>query len=915
MLEALRAGLASASDMAMSVSFLRYSGLQLIVDDLVKFTASGGCARILTSTYLGITQPEALRALSTIDGVSVRVHVAQQKGAAGFHPKFVVFQGTERECWVGSSNLSKGGLTANVEANMRHMDGAVVDEVLCAFDELWDREATIALDANFTDAYAKALADAFIDRAFVPLKLQLPQVDPVPSVSSGSYSPNEAQREAIESLRKLRRLGERRAVVIAAPGVGKTFLAAFDARGAGANSVLFVSHRLEHLTQAKDTFASVFGPEFTTGLVYGGAKDFDADLVFTTIQSASRSGEALTSRGFDYVVVDEFHHAAADSYRRLLDELEPGFLLGITATPERADGHDVLAICDHNLAYEVRLIEAINHGWLMPFHYFGISDDTVDYDAAFWRKRRFIPEKMENALMLEERVDHVLEHALLKGYDGPRRATVGFCAGVRHAHFMREALDRRGYVAAALTGADGLEDRQQIYARLEDPEDPLEWLFVADLLNEGVDIPGINSLLFLRPTDSATVFIQQLGRGLRLSPNCEVLTVLDFVGRHRNAWLTMEALNDRSGAAGPRDHKDLELRPPANCEIVLDERTTEILRKVKKQSTTKRDGCAEAYKSLRQEMGPPFPVDLLNRADVPDLGDFRSVFGSWLDLRKEMKDAEPWEVAIETHTPAYDLLKLAELNWQQPRVYAYALFWGLCHSPDEPAQGYEAFFERFPRWRPEYAEPSETKVWKSLEKRLGALLDGRCLAGEVLRAIPADQLLQQVEARLRYTLDGDFQTRHGGVLRDPGHLRLHRQYARPEIINHFGLQYDPARHNQGVIRFKEDEPHPDHIVLITKIDTSGAKTEFQYENGFEDERTFRWQSQNRQRQDNRSGRRILDHRENGVTLQLFAQPRSHAAPSYLGPVDVIGVDGSAPMNVTFRLRQPVPELVLEALKS
>ncbi len=908
MLDVVRSGLRRADEVALSVSFVRFSGLQLLVDDLKALVARGGRARILTSTYMGITQPAALRVLATLEGVAVRVHVARQVGfqQVGFHPKFFVFSGDTMECWVGSSNLSKGGLTTNIEANLLQRDPQAVQQTLAAFEAMWERPDVFRLDEALTDAYAQALLEAYF--AF-PGAMDVPRL---PAGVARVATPNPAQIEALGQLERLRNVGESKAVVIAAPGVGKTFLAAFDARAAGAKTVLFLSHRLEHLTQARETFRKVYGLGAKTRLVYGDSREVSADLVFATVQSAVDS--KLLERRFDYVIVDEFHHAAAPSYRRLLDQLQPRFLLGLTATPERQDGHDVLALCDFNIAYEIRLIEAINRSWLVPFHYFGIADTTVDYGASFWRSAKLDINKVENALMLEARVDHVLEHALEKGFDGRRRATVGFCAGRRHARFMADVLVRRGFCARALTGEDSLACRIEVYEALQDPNDPLEWLFVADLLNEGVDIPGINSLLFLRPTESATIFIQQLGRGLRLSPDCEVLTVLDFVGHHRNAWLTVATLMDQNAPPGPSTVQDLDFTPPKHCEVMLDDLTREILVKVRAQGRKKKEWCAESYRVLRSEIGPPFPVDLLGRADVPELGDFRAAFGSWLDCRVAMGDAQDWEQRIDAGSAAHDLLMACERDWQQSRVYAYALLWALCRSPEDVNEGYEQFFRRFPRWMVEYAPLESTKVWQTLGKKLGRLVVGGTLRAEIYAAFPSgDVLCMQVERRIQYHLERNYRTRHGGTLRSPSALVLHRAYERPEIINHFGLQYDPALHNIGVIKFRAEAPCPDEIVLITKIDTSGAKTEFQYANRFEGADRFHWQSQNNQRQDNVGGRMILDHEQSQKTLRLFVQPRSHASPTYLGPVRVIAVQGSGPMNVTFGLQFSVPDAVMESL--
>lgn len=912
MLDVVRHHLEFADELLLSVSFLRFSGLQLIIDDLERFVRRGGRARVLTSTYMNHTQPEALRQLVALDAVEARLHFADPTRADGFHPKFLVFGGPRgSSCWVGSSNLSKGGLTSNVEANLRHDDPDVVAHVRATFETLWERPDTFALDGGVIDHYAQAMLEAH-------RRMILPAIEPPRARAGGARpTPNEAQREALAQLARLRATGEERAIVIAATGVGKTFLAAFDARAAGASSVLFVSHRLEHLTQARETFEAVFGEERSSGLVHARSKQTGADMIFSTVQSA-RSSAALMARRFDYMIVDEFHHAAAPSYRALLDEMQPGFLLGLTATPEREDGHEVLKLCDYNVAYEVRLLEAIRRSWLIPFHYFGIADEAVDYDASFWRKRHFDPDELENALMLDARVEHIWAHAHAKGFDGPGRVAVGFCAGRKHARFMASRFERAGARAVALTGEDDLATRHEVYARLQDPRDELEWLFVADLLNEGVDLPALNTLLFLRPTQSATIFIQQLGRGLRRSPGCEVLTVLDFVGRHRNAWLPLEALHDAGAPRDARTHEEFDITPPAHCEIILDDLTRDILRKVRRHTRRRKDRCKEAYASMRAELGePPFPIDLVGRQDVPELRVFRGAFGSWLDLRIEMGDAEAWERALGEESLARALLRGAERDWQQQRVYAYALFWGLCHTPEDPEAGYEAFFERFPRWRVEHAELSSTTAWETLGKKLGACLVERRLAPGIVEAFPdRGQMREHVERRLRHVLARDYRMRHGGVLRTPAQLELHRTYeGRPVIINHFGVQFDPARHNQGVIEFGADDPCPNHTVLITKLDTSTALEDYQYENAFDphDPGLFHWQSQNRQRQDNDAGRRILDHVELGITLHLFVQPRSHASPTYMGPVKVERVEGDAPMNVTLRFEHDVPDVVRRAL--
>lgn len=908
MLDVIRGALRSADRLSVAVSFFRYSGLGLVADELKHFEERGGQLRLLVSTYMCVTQPEALHALLGFQSVRSRLQVARQSGGKdqGFHAKMYVIEDDPAECWIGSSNFTKGGLSTNVEANLRHVGAGEVASVQSLFDQLWSREDTFPLSQGLIDAYARTIPAALPHLAAISAR----DLADAQATYGIEVRPNQAQAEALDRLRDLRQSGERRAAIVAAPGIGKTFLAAFDAKARNAKSLLFLSHRLEHLTQAKRTFQNVFGLSRTYGHAFAGQVDEKCDFVFATVSSASNS-VVLLERNFDYVVVDEFHHAAAPSYRALLERLAPGFLLGLTATPERQDGHDVLALCDYNVAYEVRLVEAINRGWLLPFHYFGIADDSVDY-GAIWRSGRFDPERLEAALMIEARVDAMLEHCQIRGFDGLKRVTVGFCAGVRHARYMADSLTKRGLAAVAVTGVDGVVEREAIYTRLQDPSDPLEWLFVADVLNEGVDLPAINCVVFLRPTESATIFIQQLGRGLRLTPHSEVLTVLDFVGHHRAAWLAVEALNDHTAPRGPTTVVALDLTPPEGCEIVLDVRTVEILEKVRRHAPSRKDLCLDAYKRLRHELEIPRPqlVDLLSDAEMPTPSDVRTAYGSWIGLRHAAGDAEAWEEEIRKGGPSFELLLAAEKDWQAQRVYPYAALWGMCARPDNPIAGYEAFYERFPRWHVEYKAFAESKVAETLKRKLGDLYDGGALIDAARRDIPRGRLLEEVEGRLHYTLEKDFRLRHGGILRRPSDLGVHRSYSRPEVVNYFGSQYDPARHNTGVLRF---ECGGDHVVIITKLDTSGAVGRHQYTNALHGDSRFFWTSQNKQEPASGSGLELIEHRKFGKTVHLFVQSGSHSNAVYLGVVDVAEVEGARPMRVTFDLREQVPESVLMQL--
>ncbi|HEY9823274.1 MAG TPA: DUF3427 domain-containing protein, partial [Candidatus Sericytochromatia bacterium] len=319
----------------------------------------------------------------------------------------------------------------------------------------------------------------------------------------------------------------------------------------------------------------------------------------------------------------------------------------------------------------------------------------------------------------------------------------------------------------------------------------------------------------------------------------------------------------------------------------------------------------EAYERLRVELGrPPKPLDFWGREDMPSFQDFKQAFGSWLYCRVAMGDATDWELTIERNSTTYKFLKAVEADWQAQRVTPYALLWSFCYFPDNFEQGFEKFFIKYPHWQVEKPESgSYGKALKTLEKKLSELfIDGHFIPEVQIEIINNSELAQNVESRISYTLATDYRLRYCGNLRQPDELCLYAEYKRPEIINYFGIQYDPSEHNKGVIKLAGN-----YIVLIAKIDTSGAKEEFQYQNRFLDCDHFCWQSQNQQRQDNKAGREITQHKEQGKTIHLFVQPKSHRAACYMGVVEVVNVVGNAPMTITFKLSDSVSNTILDYL--
>ena len=521
-----------------AIAFVLESGVKRMLPHLREFIDRGGRLRFLTGDYQHLTQPRGLRLLRDLqdDAVeqqgSVELRAFECKGES-FHPKAYILQGAETAvAWIGSSNLSEaalggGGVEWNTRCHSRS-DPAVMDEIRAAFEKL------------FSDPHTQPLTDEWIreyeKRRWAPPP-RLPQIRP-PAIPEREAeppppppTPHEVQEEALRALEKTRDEGNRLGLVVLATGLGKTYLAAFDSHRPEFARVLFVAHREEILRQARDAFRAV-RPEATFGVFSGTERLPDADLVFASVQTLGRTTHlnGFEPEAFDYVVIDEFHHAEAKTYRRILDHFSPKFLLGLTATPHRMDGADLLALCGENLVYQCDMFEAIRRDLLAPFHYFGVPD-LVDYEQIPWRNRRFDPAELDAAVATKARADNALGQLRQHGVEGSR--TLAFCCSTRHADFMREHFRNASLRVAAVHSEVATSDaRVESLERLE--AGALDVVFAVDMFNEGVDVPSIDSVLMLRPTESRTLWLQQFGRGLRKAEGKDRLTVIDYIGNHRS---------------------------------------------------------------------------------------------------------------------------------------------------------------------------------------------------------------------------------------------------------------------------------------------------------------------------------------------------------------------------------------------
>ena len=503
-----------------SVSFIKKAGLVLIEKVIEEALIRGVKGKIITSTYQNFTDIASLRTFMhwMTNYPNFECHLDFNSfGDNGFHSKGYLFENNDSfEFIVGSTNITRFALLKNIEWNVSLKSKDEFQSSCDAkkeFEELWNK--TLLLSGDLIKKYQMQL-DYAID------KWDMDYYDPI----SLKVKPNAMQRKALKELQRYRDMGVYKALVVSATGSGKTYLAAFDARNYDAKRVLFVVHRDKILNDAKETFMKVFGAEKTYGLYVGKNKDMDADFVFASNIMLSMHLTDFLPNEFDYVVMDECHHAAADTYKKIMEYFKPGFMLGLTATPERMDNQDVFEMFDKNVPYELRLRDAIMNDLVVPFHYYGIRDKLVDYSFSDATKVAKEIAKPENVEFIASEIEKHKPSGKLKA--------IAFCSSIAHAILMADELEDLGYATVALTGKNDLGQRIKAFNDLQDDSNPLEILCTVDILNEGVDIPQVNMVLFLRPTESSTIFLQQLGRGLRKYEGKQYVTVLDFIGNNYN---------------------------------------------------------------------------------------------------------------------------------------------------------------------------------------------------------------------------------------------------------------------------------------------------------------------------------------------------------------------------------------------
>ena len=586
-----------------STAFITTSGVSTLINIFQELEDKGVNGKILTSQYLNFTQPEALRKLLRFKNLDLRIVT---KG--NFHSKGYLFKKDEFfDFIVGSSNLTAQALTVNKELNLKvtaKKEGDVIVNYLNEFNKEFSG-ASIVND-EFIQNYEEIFES--LRQPINPSKNTI--------VESEEVTPNEMQKEALISLDSLRNNGDNKALLVSACATGKTHLSAFDAKNSNPKRLLFIVHRENITKKAMETYKSIFGSNKSMGLYTGNQKEANNDFIFSTIQTLSRTEhlKQFSPECFDYIVIDESHRAGANSYLKIFDYFRPKFILGLTGTPERTDGFDIFNLFDHNIAYELRLQRALDENMVCPFHYYGVTDLIIDGEVI-----------EENStfqyLISEDRVNHIIEKISFYGSDNGITRGLIFCSSINECVELSNEFNKRDYRTIALTGAASENDRTEAINMLEsnDIYERLDYIFTVDIFNEGVDIPKLNQVVMLRPTQSAIVFVQQLGRGLRKSERKEYLTVIDFIANYKNNFLIPIALygdtsynKDKLRRVLTNSDKHIPGASTVNFDKISKERIFNAINQTNLQ--TKKD-LLHDYKILKYKLGRiPMMMDFINHA-------------------------------------------------------------------------------------------------------------------------------------------------------------------------------------------------------------------------------------------------------------------------------------------------------------
>ncbi|MFW0712497.1 DEAD/DEAH box helicase [Aliarcobacter butzleri] len=889
-----------------NVAFINFSGIQLLLDSFKKLEEKNIKGKILTSTYLNFTQIKALEKIKKFKNIELKIYDCEVTNI-GFHSKSYIFEfKDDYKILIGSSNITASAFKSNIEWNVKTIakkDDIFLKDVLNEFRTLWKN--SIDVDDKFLTSYSNFLNN---------------QKKEFKSFSFNQIKTNFMQEKALERLENLRNKGENKALIIAATGTGKTYLSAFDVKNFKAKTILFLVHRENILIKAKQSFEEILPQINSFGLYTGNKKEQDKNYLFSTIQTMSSNFLEFSQDFFDYIIIDEAHHVTSPSYKKILDYFKPKFLLGLTATSNRMDGNSIYEVFDENIALDIRLNDALEHNLIVPFHYYGINDiQSIDYENVDLTKI----DLLAKLLSVNKRVDFIIDKMNFYSNSGNKRKVLGFCVSKEHCNFMSEEFNKKGINSITLTSEDTISKREESIKRLENENDSLEVIFTVDIFNEGIDIPSINMVLFLRPTNSPIVFVQQLGRGLRKYQNKEFLTVLDFIGNHKKAYLIALALvgNKMIDKESIKLSIENNFADFKNAFISMDEISkSRILEQINKENFNQLKYLKEQYFEVKNILGKvPTLLDFLQFEDVINPLKFIDESKSYIEFLAKVEENKKLKELIldENFVKA---IRFIENELPIKRVYEFVILKYLLNNDfcDENIAfkilnkylnrvDKETIMHSFLYLRQDFLDSAQKNRYLKLinyENKIARKTKEfeELLKNENYKKIFEDSLNFGI-----YNYEEDFGSTDFGK----PFLKLYSKY---NMLNIAKLCNFPKIHSSfrgsGFLKYEND------FFLFINLEKEKFSKSANYHNAFLSKDVFTYQSKPSHSSDKGDGERLCENKKFGVKLHIFVRKFIQVDKKtqdfiYLGVANSIKYWDNKPISLELKLENSLSDKLFE----